>query len=363
MEGNTMIKIIAWMLNRMVALRFFGILLGITVFVLSLELLASAKDLQALQPNDPSIILKYLAYRVPSVLANYLSISMLLAMLLTLTELSYRNEMSAIWAAGLSPFRMILMLLPMAFVAGGLMFFLANSAIPWTTPQLRDWGIGDYGSEQLKLGEKDPIWMRAGSDILRAERANPQSTRLENLIIFRRDEKGLLREQIYAATAELSGGRWELSNVVIYYRDNLEPSRLDKLVYSGDMKPAQAGMRSGAPEDMSFQEIAYFMENQGFGLRPVWVYETWANKRISMFFTGLLMIALCVPLATRFRRGGGLGVLFAAGVGIGFVFFILDGISMTLGELGFVAPWLAAWLPVAAFGALAAAMTFRAETI
>ncbi len=358
-----MIKTIGWMLNRMVAVRFFGILLGITIFVLSLELLANAKELQALAPKDSMIVLQYLAYRAPTVLANYLSISMLLAMLLSLTELSYRNELSAIWAAGLSPFQMILMLLPLAFVAGGLLFFLSNTAIPATTPQLRDWGVGDYGSEKLKLGEKDPIWMRAGSDILRAERANPQSTRLEKVIIFRRDEKGLLREQIYANAADLADGRWNLTGVVVYYRDNLEPSRLDTLVYSGDMKPAQAGMRSGAPEDMSLREISYFIDNQGFGIRPVWVYETWANKRISMFFSGLLMICLCVPLATRFRRGGGLGVLFAAGVGLGFVFFIIDGISLTMGELGFVAPWLAAWLPVVAFGALAAALTLRAETI
>lgn len=363
MEGIAMIRIIGWMLNRMVAVRFFGIMFGITVFVLSLELLANAKDLQALQPGDPAIILRYLAYRTPTVLASYLSISMLLAMLLALTELSYRNEMSAIWAAGISPIRMILMLLPLAFVAGGLLFFLSNTAIPWTTPQLREWGIGEYGSEKLKMGEKDPIWMRAGPDILRAEQANPQSTRLEGVTIFKRDGEGLLREQIYAATAEQSGGRWNLSDVIVYYRDNLEPSRLDTLVYSGDLTPAKAGMRSGAPEDMSLQEILYFIDKQGYGIRPVWVYETWANKRIAMFFSAFLMISLCVPLASRFRRGGGLGVMFAAGVGIGFVFFIIDGISMTMGELGFVAPWLAAWLPVAAFGALAAAMTFRAETI
>ena len=109
-------------------------------------------------------------------------------------------------------------------------------------------------------------------------------------------------------SAELSGGRWTLSDVLVYYRDNLQPSQLDTLVYSGAMKPAQAGARSGAPEDMSLAELSYFIENQGFGIRPVWVYETWAHKRVSLFFSGLLMMALCIPLATRFRRGGGLGV-------------------------------------------------------
>jgi lipopolysaccharide export system permease protein len=75
------------------------------------------------------------------------------------------------------------------------------------------------------------------------------------------------------------------------------------------------------------------------------------------------MMGLCIPLATRFRRGGGLGALFAVGVGIGFVYFIVDGISLTMGELGFVRPWLAAWLPIFAFGSLAVVMTLRSETV
>ena len=129
------------------------------------------------------------------------------------------------------------------------------------------------------------------------------------------------------------------------------------------MKPAQAGARSGSPEEMSLSDLSYFIDNQGFGIRPVWVYETWRHKRVAVFFTSLVMIALCVPLAGRFRRGGGLGILFAVGVGLGFLYFIVDGVSLTMGELGFVAPWLAAWLAPLAFGALAAVLALRAENV
>ena len=41
-----MIKIIGWMLIRMVATRYFAILLGISLFVLSLDLVTNAKDIQ-----------------------------------------------------------------------------------------------------------------------------------------------------------------------------------------------------------------------------------------------------------------------------------------------------------------------------
>ena len=44
---------------------------------------------------------------------------------------------------------------------------------------------------------------------------------------------GLLREQIIAKEAELQDDRWNLTNVIVYYRENLPASRLDRLVYSG----------------------------------------------------------------------------------------------------------------------------------
>ena len=87
------------------------------------------------------------------------------------------------------------------------------------------------------------------------------------------------------------------------------------------------------------------------------------QKRISLVFATLVMIAICIPIATRFRRGGGLGLLFAAGVGLGFLFFVVDGMALTMGELGFVKPWMAAWVPVLSFGALATALSLRIDRV
>ena len=75
------------------------------------------------------------------------------------------------------------------------------------------------------------------------------------------------------------------------------------------------------------------------------------------------MVALSIPLAVRFRRGGGIGVMFAVGIGLGFLFFIVDGISLTMGELGFVTPWFAAWSPVLGLAAVAGIISFRTEHI
>lgn len=354
---------IGLMITRMVLMRFFVILFGISIFVLTLEIITYVDAILELHDRKLSGLGEYAWLRLPSVLSTFIGMSTLLALLLTLSELSYRGELVPIWASGVSPFRIMLMLTPMAIILGTANFFINDKAVPMTEPILESWGIGEYGSKKLKVGEKDPIWLRSDNDILRAISSNAKSTKLQGVTIFRRDTQGHLTEQIMATDAVLKNGRWELENVIVYYRANLTPSRLDKLIYSGSMRPAAAGARSGAPEQMSLAGLNYFIENSGFGIRPAHVYETWWHKRISLIVSALLMVVICVPLAVKFRRGGGIGMMFAVGVLMGFIFFVFDGISLTLGELGVMPPWMAAWAPVLIFFGIGAYMTLRAETV
>jgi lipopolysaccharide export system permease protein len=354
---------LTWMFTRMAVMRFSLILFGVTAFVLSLEMITYVDEIVKLYDSHLTSLAYYALLRLPATLSTFMPISVLLALLLTLTELSYRSELTAIWAAGGSPLQIMLMLLPLGMVLGGINFLINDQAAPRAAPMLHAWAIGDYGKKQLNLGEKDPIWMRSGNDIVRAGDANDRASELEDVIVFRRDDEGHLIEQIMARRAVLDGDRWQLFDVVVYYQDNQPPNRLGRLVYSGAMRPAASGMRSGDPEEMSLADLDYFIANAGFGIRPVHVYETWWHKRTTLLFTAWLIIAVCVPLAVRFRRGGGIGYMFALGVAIGFVFFVLDGISVTLGEIGLMPPALAAWLPTLILAAVAAALTVRAEAI
>jgi lipopolysaccharide export system permease protein len=356
-------RLVAWMISKMLILRFIGILVGLSVFVLTLEVVAYAKDILAIDGGGSGTMFTYILYRMPTTFAVFLPMSLLLALLLTLTELSYRNELVAIWSSGVSPARLIVMLLPVALVAGAFHFMLLDRGVPWAAPTLREWGIGDYGQKKLKIGERDPIWLRSGTDIMRAARASRDSRKLEDVVIFKRDADGLLLEQTFAAQAELVDGQWQLANATTYYRENKPPTQARVSTYGGKMRPAAAGSRSGDPEEMSLSDLNYFISNDGFGIRPAYVYETWRHKRLTPFLITIVMVALSVPLAARFRRGGGLGLLFAVGIGLGFGFFIFDGLAQSVGELGFVTPWLAAWTPVLVFAMIAAYLTLRTERV
>jgi lipopolysaccharide export system permease protein len=354
-------SVIGKMLTRMVLIRFFAILIGVAFFVLTLEVATYSNEILALAPGRPQIMIKYILMRAPATLVTFFPMSFLLAMLLTLTELSYRNELTAIWASGVSPLRLIAMLAPMAIGLGVLDYVLGDRAVPAVAPQLRAWAIADYGEKQLKLGEKDPIWLRGGNDILRVGRANADSTELQNIIIFERNGEGLLEAQTIARSGSLVAGNWELRDVKRINASTGQSEQFDAYQYKALVRPAVASARSGDPEEMTIGELGYFVSNSGFGIRPAYVYQTWWYKRIALGFTCLVILCVCVPLAARFRRGGGLGYLFAFGIGFGFVYFIFEGMMASAGELGFVSPWLAAWLPVMASGLLGIGMVLRSE--
>lgn len=350
---------IARFLTSMILIRFITILACIGIFVITLESVAFISEILSINPSAIRSLAEYAFFRSPPVFAVFLPMSMLLALLLTITELTHRNEMTAIFATGISPLRIIIMLLPIAFFVGGSHFLLLDRLIPAVTPTLKVWGIGDYAKNKVNIDSKDPVWIRAGTDIMRLSKVSADGKQLGGLIIFRRSEDGRLKEQIYAESATQEDGRWRLQKVVVYYNSADPPNRLDSLIYSGTMRAASAN-RTGDPEDMTLSELGTFISNGGYGVRPTYVYQTTWHKRLTALVITFLMVMLCVPMSARFRRGGGLGYLFVVGVGLGFLFFISDGISTTMGELGIVAPWLAAWAPILVFSAIG--LTFVART-
>jgi len=351
------------MLTRMLLLRFAIILTGLTAFVLMLELITYSDSI--LKVHDQKLVgfAYYALARAPGISAEFVTIATLLGTLLMLTEISHRNELVAIWTTGVSQFRILLALVPAAAIIGGFQFWLADRAVPAAAPSLYEWGIGDYSSGKLNVSDQDPIWLQSGRDILRAGSSNADATYLRDVTIFRRDSKGVLIEQIVAYEALREGDRWRLRQAAIYYRDNQVPNAVPELIYSGSIQPAATGKRSGNPDQMSIADLQLFITNAGFGIRPYFVYLTWLHKRLTLLLSAALMILIAVPLAHCFRRGGGLGALFAFGVTMGFGFFVFDGISMTMGELGLLPPWLSAWTPVVVFATAAGTIAFRQETL
>ena len=61
------------------------------------------------------------------------------------------------------------------------------------------------------------------------------------------------------------------------------------------------------------------------------------------------------------RRERGLAAGMTVGFGLGFLYFLTDGIVLSLGESGAVPPFFAAWLPILLFAAIGGAWLIKQE--
>jgi lipopolysaccharide export system permease protein len=128
------------------------------------------------------------------------------------------------------------------------------------------------------------------------------------------------------------------------------------------LSPAEFSNLVEVPQAMSLHKIWTFINNDQIGVRPSYFYETWLQKRIAIPVGSVLMILLAAPVAQSLqRRGRSLAGGIAIGFGLGFLYFITDGLVMSLGESGAVPPFFAAWLPPLLFASLGGIMLIRLE--
>lgn len=337
-------KTITLYMSQLFISRFLLILLGVTAMVLTLDLFIYGEEVSASRPNDPYALLTYAALSAPGIVSKFYSLVVLLAILLALTELSRHNELIVIWSAGASQIQIFLALAPLALVLGLAHFLIDDQVAPKTSSALFEWGVGKFSSARYQRDLDAPVWMKSGNDIIRAGQRDENSDILKDITIFRRAKNGQLTEQIEAERAQRQNDHWQLQQVRIYSGENGQVIQMPDMVYYGSLRSAITGRNKGDPGEMSLSQLFYFSQNAGFGVRPAYVYETWAHKRLATLLTGLMALLIAVPIAHSFRRGGGFGVLFLLGITIGFAYFIYTGVTLALGQGGILPPLLAGWL-------------------
>jgi lipopolysaccharide export system permease protein len=86
--------------------------------------------------------------------------------------------------------------------------------------------------------------------------------------------------------------------------------------------------------------------------------KTQLHERIAAPLTCFVVVLIALPFgALSGRRNVYVGV--ASSISICFAYFILSKVAIALGTGGYVAPWIAAWLPNFLFAVAAIALTLR----
>jgi lipopolysaccharide export system permease protein len=301
--------------------------------------------------------------KTPAVLLLLFPFAFLFGVVAAFVSLNRRSELVAMRAAGVSAWRFIFPAASAAFVLGVATISVLNPLAAYMNSQYEratiglsedgQVGSGQVGSGQVGSGKAGSraIWLRQGDArtqvVIEAASRDAASSRLSgvSMYLYTRGVAGLeFSRRIDARTAVLHPGYWQL-----YDAREATPGDQAKpyatLQIPSTLNPDTAFAKLAAPASVPLWALPATIqriESAGFSATS---YRVQFQQLIATPLLFAAMSILGAAFSLRLMRLGGLAMLAASGVALGFGVFFFDKFCGALGKADVIPPFLAAWSP------------------
>jgi len=334
----------------------------LVIVLMALDLLGESGKILRVEGNGEAELWRYVSLRVPLLVQRFLPFSALLGTLIALASLNQHSEVVAMKAAGLSAHQI---LAPMLFASLGLaaLAFVFNEAVAVDSNRtVTAWSDNDYEPLKAESGVQSNIWVRSGDDFAQAKLVigRGSQVRLRNVTVFEREGNRLTRI-VKAESAVQKPGGWQLKNVSTYDADMNFARRLPSLDALPGVTPDRfnlAKVRADEQDVVDLRESIAELEAAG---RPTDEIRAGYWHKFSGPLSVVLMPLLAAIAAFGLARSGQVLLRAAAGMALGFTYFVVDNLSLALGNAGAYPGWLAAWAPLFLFFLIGEAILIRSE--
>lgn len=306
-------------------------------------------------------ILRYYLYHTPYWIVLTLPVAALLGALFSLTSLARANELTAMKAAGISLYRLLLPLFAFALVLSGLALVFTDWVAPEATfryntvwDEIRAYSRTDGSRKQVLLRDADGQLVFARSYDARNQRAHE--------VTWEQQREGRVVRRLVGRRLEWRGEQWVLvdGHEYLFAGDLPRVRAFAALDLTLTLKPDNFAQQPKKPEEMNYRELRdYIALTQASG-GDATRHRVDLHLKIAFPFTCLVIVLLGAPLAADARQAG-LASSFGKGILICFVYYSCVKAGQALGWNELLSPLLAAWLANMVFGALGLALLWRAH--
>lgn len=301
--------------------------------------------------NPPGeLIFRYYVFQIPGQVVQALPIAGLLASVICMILLSRTNEITAMRAAGMGPFRIGLPLAVGGLILSGLSFVVGE----WFVPRFAQ-KVHYIQQVQIEKEKDDEVvggarWLRAGSQLVNFRdydaisqtltglrmidvRANFRAERMieSDVAVFKADTKAWLMQKTRTS----------------YFKRN---GTLDRIEDTGDIpvtlpvEPKKLKKDRRRPQELTFRELGDVVargEQSGIDILP---YKIDYHGKFAYPFAAFVVSLIGLKFGYKSERATetAKGILFAFGIGFGY-WFVLSA-SRALGLRGDVHPFISAWM-------------------
>ena len=192
-------------LAKLFLTRTAGVMLGLLLILLTLDLLGQSGDILATPGNSQATLLRYAGLRGPGIVQTFLPFAVLLGTLVMLLQLNGNSEVVAMKASGLSAHQILAPMIACGLGVAALSLVFAERVAAPAAAKLEAWQAVDYAPVIPPDGAQTNVFVRAGDDIVRAGTVlgRGPGTQLRDVAVFER-QAGTLHHLTRAPTARFA---------------------------------------------------------------------------------------------------------------------------------------------------------------
>ncbi|MFH1202366.1 MAG: LPS export ABC transporter permease LptG [Candidatus Omnitrophota bacterium] len=319
---------------------------------------------EILKQNVSLIALKdYYLNFLPLIFVQTAPVASLLAVVWTLGQLNRQNEIIAIRAAGLSVWQIIKSILFFGLLLSIVTFILNEKVIPPTQAkiaQIKEESFKPRGEKSKNRDIKNLSVFGLDNRLFFARNFNASQNKLEGIIILEQDQNQNLLSKIVAEVGSWQDNNWVFYKCIIYRFNEIgqlkgEPEYFEKTIMKFPETPRDFIKQN---YDISFMDMKRLKDyikrlSKGGATAALRNFKVDYHNRISLPFTSLVIMFIGIPFSLYIRSR--VTILSSLGIciGISFLYFVLNAVSLALGKSGFLSPVLSAWSPQILFGLVA----------
>jgi len=337
-------------IDRYILIQFFKLFAATMAVLLSLFVLVTFFDLinEFLENNAKfSQLVYYFVLKMPEALFFMTPMAVLISSVLTFSIISRNREVVIMMSCGLSAFRIVLPVLVAALLLSILSFLNGDMLMPASWKRSEQIYYGDIKKREfIGARRQDRIWIKTPSGaVWSIAHLDVSEGRLYDVTIMEfSPDRAYFSKVITARTAFLKDGRWVFEEGLVRSFDmegvfDEKPFGEKGFNYAVDFETLKRSEKK--PQEMTFKEIRAYIDRIRAAGYDDTRYMVDMYVKISFPLVALVMAFIAVPFGLKTERAGGLLSGIALSVFLGFVFWFLFSMGVSLGHSGKLPPLLA----------------------
>jgi lipopolysaccharide export system permease protein len=311
------------------------------------------------------VVLSYFVFKIPLMVTQLVPVATLGGVLLALGVMARHNELTAMRASGVSTLQIARPLLAAAVVLSLGIFVWNESVVPYCSERFRHVeNVEIKKRPQKALLDDQGIWFHGKAGIYSIEQFDARRETILGLTVYDFTPGFELRRLIEIPTARWQDGRWVLEAPLERSFDasgNVATRQLGPTDFVLPDPPQDLQVMQKEPDELSYAKLRrHIRELTRKGIDTT-ESRVDLNLKLAVPFLPVVMVLIAVPLSTRNPRRRTLATSIGTGLSVGFSYWVLLALSVSLGHGGAIPPVLAAWTANAVFGVLGAFLFLGAE--